>query len=137
MLDDGAFRSLHRQPRRLGLFGRIVRKSSDQSSDYARDGKSWNSWRRFRSTGRGSLGNDHAYELDPNLGYWTFDPDLVPTHPTHTPLHLATFLPYRHATRRPGDLPSYSPPQAGYDVLGHPLKGDPNHLQKVHAIGKL
>lgn len=43
------------------------------------------------------------------------------------------FRPYRHATRRPRHLPIYSSPQASHDVLGHPVQGDPNNLQKVYA----
>jgi hypothetical protein len=39
----------------------------------------------------------------------------------------------RYAPRRSGNLPSYAPSQASYDVLGHPLQGDPNDLQEVYA----
>lgn len=39
----------------------------------------------------------------------------------------------RHAPRRAGNLPRYSHPEAGYDVLGHSFPGGPSYLQEVHA----
>jgi hypothetical protein len=49
-------------------------------------------------------------------------------HTFPTPQSIRQILTLRHATRRSGNLPSYTPPQAGYDVLGHPFQGYPNHL---------
>ena len=43
---------------------------------------------------------------------------------------------YRHAPRRPGHLYADPAPQAGHDVLRHPLEGGPRRLQKVHVERK-
>lgn len=48
-------------------------------------------------------------------------------------LTLPTLDPNRYATRRSGNLPSYTSPQAGDDVLRHPFQGHPSYLQKVYA----
>ena len=55
---------------------------------------------------------------------------ITPLYPDTTVSNL-----YRHATRRPGDFPSYSSPQASHDVLRHLVQGHPNHVQEVHAVG--
>lgn len=69
--------------------------------------------------------------LPPSSTINSSHPGRLPTRPFASHNQI-----YRHATRRPGDFPGHPSPQAGHDVLGHPVQGHPNDLQEVHAVGK-